>query len=196
MKITKILSIVLAVAAVGVLAVALQMDNGSSRKLLMLLAVALLILAIDPTLSRCRKKKPKNFYAEEPEEKGPGRIWLWSTMPVDRVDKKWLEGRDVYLRFLDIESDDDYFIHYVNGKADEVYVGGLYYLENQNFDELFEGYETLEGLLAAARNEEIEGLSLISPDDFLGVRHLYEDWQLTHNPEKQPESASFEKLVP
>ena len=191
MRRTKILSVLLAVAAVGVLAVALQMDYGSSRKLLMLLAVALLILAIDPTLSRCRKKKPENFYVEEPEEKGSGHIWLWSTMPVERVDRKWLEGRDVYLRFLDIESDDDYFIHYVNGKADEVYVGGLYYLENQDFDELFEDYETLEGLQAAANNEEIEDLSLISPDDFLSVRHLYEDWQLTHNPEKQ-----LEKSVP
>ena len=189
MRRTKILSVLLAVAAVGVLAVALQMDYGSSRKLLMLLAVALLILAIDPTLSRCRKKKPENFYVEAPEEKVPGHIWLWSTMPVERVDRKWLEGRDVYLRFLDIESDDDYFIHYVNGKADEVYVGGLYYLENQDFDELFEDYETLEGLQAAANNEEIEDLSLISPDDFLSVRHLYENWQLTHNPEKQPESA-------
>jgi hypothetical protein len=189
MRRTKILSVLLAVAAVGVLAIALQMDYGSSRKLLMLLAVALLILAIDPTLSRCRKKKPENFYVEEPEEKGPGHIWLWSTMPVDRVDRKWLEGRDVYLRFLDIESDDDYFIHYVNGKADEVYVGGLYYLENQDFDELFEDYETLEGLQAAANNEEIEDLSLISPDDFLSVRHLYENWQLTHTPEKQLESA-------
>ena len=185
-KIEKI-SLLLVIASVCVGIIALQMDYGSVRKLMVMLSVALLILAIDPTLSLYKKKKQENFYVDEPEEKGPGRIWLSSAFPVDRVDRKWLEGRDVYLKFLDIESDDDYFIHYVNGKADETYVGGLYYLENQDFDELFEGYETLDGVLAAAKNEEIEGLSLISPDDFGVVKYLYHDWQTTygHSPEKE-----------
>ena len=156
------------------------MDYGSTRKLVMVLAVALLILAIDPKLSLYKKKKSENFYVDEPEENGPGHIWFPYEVPVDGIDRKWLEDRDVYLRFLDIESDDDYFIHYVNGKADETYVGGLFYLENQDFDELFEGYETLDGVLAAAENEEIEGLSLISSDNFVDVRHLYENWQLVH----------------
>ena len=185
-KIEKV-SLLLVIASVCVGIIALQMDYGSVRKLMVMLSVALLILAMDPTLSLYKKKKQKNFYVDEPEEKWPGRIWLSSAFPVDSVDRKWLEGRDVYLKFLDIESDDDYFIHYVNGKADETYVGGLYYLENQDFDELFEGYETLDGVLAAAKNEEIEGLSLISPDDFGVVKYLYRDWQMTygHSPEKE-----------
>jgi hypothetical protein len=181
MRKNRVVSFLLVVAAAGALIFALQMDYGSTRKLVMVLAVALLILAIDPTLSLHKKKKPENFNVDEPEEKGPGHIWLSFEVPVDSVDRKWLEGRDVYLRFLDIESDDEYFIHYVNGKADETYVGGLYYLENQDFDEVFEGYETLDGLLAAAENEEIEDLSLISSDGFETIRHLYQDWQMTHN---------------
>lgn len=176
----KNVSLVLVAAAMGALILALHMDYGSIRKLVMVLAVALLILAIDPTISLYKKKKSENFYVDEPEERGPGHIWLSSAVSIDSVDRKCLESRDVYLRFLDIESDDDYFIHYIDGKADEIYVGGLYYLESQDFDEVFEGYETLEGLLEAADNEEIEEFCLISSDDFVDVRHLYENWQLVH----------------
>ena len=169
----RIVSLVLAIASLCVAIIALQMDYGSARKCMMMLSVALLVLAIDPTLSLYKKKKPKTI--DESEEYGPARISLSSAVPIDSTDRKWQKGRDVYLKFLDIESDDDYFIHYINGKADEVFVGELHFLEIQGFDEVFEGYETLDGLLAATENEEIENLCLISSDDFEVVRHIYHD---------------------
>ena len=191
MRKIEIVSLVFVVVAVGVLMIALQMDDASARKWLFMLSVAMLILAMDPKLSLIKKKKVKEV--EAPEEDGPGHIYLSSAVSVESVDRKWLDGRDIFLRFLDIESEDDYFIHYVNDKADEVFVGGLYYLESQDFDEVFEGYETLDGLLAAKENEEIEDLSLISSDDFEKIKHLYQDWQITYGQKKgqdQPEPVN------
>ena len=178
MRKIEIVSLIFVVVGVVILMIALQMDDASARKCLIMLSVAMLILAMDPKLSLIKKKKVKMI--EEPEEKGSGHIFVASAVPVDSVDKKWMNGQDVYLKFLDIESDDDYFIHYHNGKADEVFVGGLYYLESQDLDEVFEGYETIDGLLAATNNEEIEGLSLISSDDFEIMKHLYQDWLVTY----------------
>ena len=191
MRKIEIVSLVFVVVAVVVLMIALQMDDANARKWLLMLFVVMLILAMDPKLSMIKKKKVKEV--EEPEENGPGHLFVASAVPVDSVDKKWLDGHDVYLKFLDIESDDDYFIHYHNGKADEIFVGGLYYLESQDFDEVFEGYETINELLAAADNEEIEDLSLISSDSFEGIKHLYQDWQITYGQKKvqdQPEPVN------
>ena len=105
MRKIEIVSLVFVVVAVGVLMIALQMDDASARKWLFMLSVAMLILAMDPKLSLIKKKKVKEV--EEPEEDGPGHIYLSSAVSVESVDRKWLDGRDIFLRFLDIESEDD-----------------------------------------------------------------------------------------
>ena len=192
MRKIEIVSLLLAVTAAGVLAVALQLDYGNARQWLFLLFVALLLLALDPKRPLNMIRKPEKD--DEPEEEGPGYFSITSSVPVDGVDRKWLDGQDVYLLFLDKESEDYYFIHYVNGKADEVYVGDRYYLECQDFDEVFEGYETLDGLLAAADNEEIEDFCLISSDDFLNVKHTYENWQLIHGQKSSPAEEQAEPI--
>lgn len=84
----KNVSLVLVAAAMVALILALHMDYGSIRKLVMVLAVALLILAIDPTISLYKKKKSENFYVDEPEERGPGHIWLSSAVSIDSVDRR------------------------------------------------------------------------------------------------------------
>ena len=79
------------------------------------------------------------------------------------------------MTFLDKESDDYYYIHYVNGKMDEAYVGGPYYVVREGYDELYEEYASLEGLSKTAENEEIEDLCSISAEDFKRVRTRYQD---------------------
>lgn len=178
------------VAAVAVLIVALQMDYGSARRWLTLLAFALGVLAIDPMHlpKMIQRRKVVANVPEEPDYVGFGYLNLTSAIPVDRIDReKWLNGRDVYLQFLDIESDGRYYMHFVDGKVDETYIGGWDYLESLDFDEVFEGYETVNEVLQCADNEEIEDLCLISSDDFLMVRHYYHDSRLVLERQKQQE---------
>ena len=173
MRKNEIISLVLVVAAVGVLIFALQMDYGSSRKWMTMLFVALLILAIDPTYFLKRKKKPE--IVEMPvktEEDEMGFIELASATP---VDKDTLNPSDTYLSFLDKESEDNYYVHYIDGKADEIYVGGAGSLVRQDNDELYEYYVTLDDLLKTAENEEIEDLCIISAEDFTSIRTRYQD---------------------
>ena len=179
MRKNEIISLVLVVAAVGVLIFALQMDYGSSRKWMTMLFVALLILAIDPTYFLKRKKKPE--IVEMPvktEEDEMGFIELASATP---VDKDTLNPSDTYLSFLDKESEDYYYVHYIDGKADEIYVGGAGSLVRQDNDELYEYYVTLDDLLKTAENEEIEDLCIISAEDFTSIRTRYQDQIINGN---------------
>ena len=173
MRKNEIISLFFVVVAVGVLIFALQMDYGNTRKWLTMLFMALLILAMDPTHFLKRKKKPKIIGQPiEKEEDETGFINLASAMPVDKNTQDIL---DTYLSFLDKESDDYYYIHYVDGKADEVYVGWAGSLERQNRDMLYEFYVTLDDLFKTAENEEIEDLCTISAEDFTSVRTRYQN---------------------
>lgn len=84
------------------------------------------------------------------------------------------------MSFLDKESEDYYYIHYVDGKSDEVYVGVADSLVRQDNDELYEFYVTLDDLLETAENEEIEDLCLISAEDFTSVRTRYQDQMVNY----------------
>lgn len=173
MRKNEIISLVFVVAAVGVLIFALQMDYGSTRRWMTMLFVALLILAIDPTYFLKRKKKPEIVEMPvETEEDEMGFIELASATP---VDKDTLNPSDTYLSFLDKESEDYYYVHYIDGKADEIYVGGAGSLVRQDNDELYEYYVTLDDLLKTAENEEIEDLCIISAEDFTSIRTRYQD---------------------
>ena len=197
MRKIEIVSLVLLASVIVVLVVALQMDYGDARKWLTWLSFGLMVLAIDPRrhLQLWRKKEVVEEQ-EEPEESGPGYISLCSEVPVSAISdrEKWLGVQDVYLKFLDIESDDYYYMHFVAGKAAETYVGGAYYLENQDFDELFEDYETLEELLQCADKEEIEDLSIICADDFVVVRNIYQKQQALFAQQKKSEPIQVEPV--
>ena len=180
MRKIEIVSLVLVVAAVGVLMIAIQMDYGNYRTWMFILFVALFVLSIDPSRPlKMMRQQPKKV--EEPaEEVEPNSIWLEFAVPVASVDKKWLEGQDVYLRFHEGEfTDYDYYIHYHNGMADETYVGGWHDMESLDYDEVFEDYQTLASLLASAENGEIEDLCIISSEEFGGIKHIYENLQIT-----------------
>jgi hypothetical protein len=173
LKKIEIVSLVLVIVAVVVLIVGLQMDYGNTRKWMGMLFIALLMLAMDPTHFLKRKKKPK--IVEQPietEEDETGFIDLASPTP---LDKNTLDSTDTYLSFLDKESEDYYYIHYVDGKADEVYVGWAGSLERQNRDLLYESYVALDDLFKTVKNEEIEDLCTISAEDFSSVRKRYQD---------------------
>ena len=178
MRKNEIISLVLVVAAVGVLIIALQMDYGSTRKWMTMLFMGLLVLAISPTYFQKRLKKPEIIEEpEETEEDETGFIDLASAVP---VDKNTLIPSYTYLSFLDKESEDYYYIHYVDGKSDEIYVGVAYSLVRQDNDELYEFYVTLDDLLETAENEEIEDLCLISAEDFASVRTRYQDQMVNY----------------
>ena len=178
MRKNEIISLVLVVAAVGVLIIALQLDYGSTRKWMTMLFMGLLVLAISPTYFQKRLKKPEIIEEpEETEEDETGFIDLASAVP---VDKNTLIPSYTYLSFLDKESEDYYYIHYVDGKSDEVYVGVADSLVRQDNDELYEFYVTLDDLLEAAENEEIEDLCLISAEDFTSVRTRYQDQMVNY----------------
>jgi len=184
MRKIEIVSLVLVIVAVVVLIVGLQMDYGNTRKWMGMLFIALLMLAMDPTHFLKRKKKPK--IVEEPkeaEEDETGFIDLASAMP---VDKNTLIPSYTYLSFLDKESEDYYYIHYVDGKSDEVYVGVAGSLVRQDNDELYEFYVTLDDLLETAENEEIEDLCMISAEDFTSVRTRYQDQMVSYYQTSSP----------
>ena len=190
MRKIEIISLLLIFAAVGILIVSLQMDYGRSRSWMGMLFFALLILAMDPTLFL--KKKQKHKIVDEPEETEEdetGFIELASAMP---VRKGILEISETYLTFLDKESDDYYYIHYIDGKADEIYIG--WPLVRQSYDELFEGYETLDGLSEAAENEEIDDFCTISAEDFRSVRVHYQDRIVNYRLEGCPAPVQSEPV--
>ena len=172
MRKVEIISLVLIVAAVAVVVALFQMDYGSGRKWMSLLAMALLALAIDPA-GALRKL----WKSDEPEppvgtpNEDKDFIGMESLQPVGSRCQLLPE---TFLTFLDKESEDYYYIHYIDGRADEAYVGPNY-LERQDSDELFEAYMTLDELWEAAANEEIEQLYTISADDFKSVRTRYQD---------------------
>ena len=189
MRKIEIVSLALLVVAVVTLVLACQLDYGSARKWLTWLSFGLMVLSIDPKrpLQLWRKKEVVEEQ-EEPEESGPGYISLGSEVLVSAISdrEKWLGVQDVYLKFLDIESDDYYYMHFVAGRAAETYVGGAYYLEDQDSDELFEGYETIDGVLEASEQEEIENLSWITAEDFAVVRKLYQEQPSSSSPSNPP----------
>ena len=195
MRKIEIVSLALVASAIVVLVVALQMDYGSARKWLTLLSFGLLVLAVDPQrpLQMMRKKKAIDA-PEETEQELLGYITFGSEVPIAGVvnREKWLRDQDVYLKFLDIESDDYYYMHFAEGKVVETYVGGADYLEKQDFDEVFESYETLDGLLKSVDNEEIENLCIITPDGFAEVMNIYQAQQLRFAQANKPESVSDE----
>lgn len=195
MRKIEVVSLALVASALVVLVVALQMECGSARKWMTLLSFGLLVLAVDPQrpLQMMRKKKATEA-PEETEQELLGYISLGSEVPIAGVTnrEKWLRDQDVYLKFLDIESDDYYYMHFAEGKVVETYVGGADYLEKQDFDEVFEFYETLDGLLKSADNEEIENLCIITPDGFSEVRNIYQTQQLRFAQANKPESVSDE----
>ncbi|MBQ9215711.1 MAG: hypothetical protein IJ159_03020 [Prevotella sp.] len=173
MRKAEVISLVFVLAAVGVLVIALQMDYGNSRKWMLLLFIVLLVLAIDPKHFLKRKQKPKAIdYPAETEEDETGFIDLTSAAP---VGKKTLNHSDAYLTFLDKESDDYYYIHYVANEADEIYIGRGGLLTRQSLEDLYDGYETLDYLLEAAENGEIDDFCTISAEDFAYVRTRYQD---------------------
>ena len=178
MRKNEIISLVLVIVAMGVLIVALQMEYGSTRKWLTMLFMGLLVLAISPTGFQKRQKKPEIIEElEETEEDETGFIDLASAVP---VDKNTLIPSYTYVSFLDKESEDYYYIHYVDGKSDEIYVGDTGYLVRQENDELYEFYVSLDDLLETAENEEIEELCMISAEDFMSVRTRYQDQMVNY----------------
>ena len=197
MRKIEVVSLALVASAVVVLVVALQMEYGSARKWMTLLSFGLLVLAMDPQrpLQMMRKKKTIDA-PEETEQELLGYISFGSEVPITGVTnrEKWLREQDVYLKFLDIESDDYYYMHFAEGKVVETYVGGADYLEKQDFDEVFESYETLDGLLKSADNEEIENLCIITPNVFSEVRNIYQAQQSRFAQANKPESVSVEPV--
>ena len=197
MRKIEVVSLALVASAVVVLVVALQMDYGSARKWMTLLSFGLLVLAVDPQrpLQMMRKKKATDA-PEETEQELLGYISFGSEVPIAGVTnrEKWLRDQDVYLKFLDIESDDYYYMHFAEGKLVGTYVGGADYLEKQDFDEVFESYETLDGLLKSADNKEIENLCIITSDGFSEVRNIYQAQQLRFAQANKPESVSVEPV--
>lgn len=173
MRKIEVVSLILVVAAVFVLVIMLQMDFGNSRKWMYLLFIALLALAIDP--AHFLKKRRKQKAVESPAETEEDEMGFFELASAQPVGSKELDSSDSYMTFLDKESDDYYYIHYVNGKMDEAYVGGPYYVVREGYDELYEEYASLEGLSKTAENEEIEDLCSISAEDFKRVRTRYQD---------------------
>lgn len=108
----------------------------------------------------------------ETEEEGTGLIVLASAVP---LDKNTIDYSETYLQFYDIESENYYYIHYIDSKADEIYISGYYFIDRQNRDDLYESYLTLDGLLETDENEEINDLCIISAEDFALVRTQYQD---------------------
>jgi hypothetical protein len=117
-------------------------------------------------------KMRKNEMPIETEEEGTGLIVLASAVP---LDKNTIDYSETYLLFHDKESDSYYYIHYVDSKADEIYISGYYFIDRQNRDDLYESYQTLDGLLETDENEEINDLCIISAEDFALVRTQYQD---------------------
>lgn len=117
-------------------------------------------------------KMRKNEMPIETEEEGTGLIVLASAVP---LDKNTIDYSETYLQFYDIESENYYYIHYIDSKADEIYISGYYFIDRQNRDELYESYLTLDGLLETDENEEINDLCIISAEDFALVRTQYQD---------------------
>jgi hypothetical protein len=197
MRKIEVVSLALVASAIVVLVLALQMEYGSARKWLTLLSFGLLVLAVDPRrpLQLWRKKEVVEEQ-EEQEECVIGPIWLSSEVSVSRITHRemWLGVQDVYLKFLDIESDDYYYMHFAEGKAVETYVGGEDYLEKQDSDWLFEGYETLEELLQCADNDEIEDLCIICVDDFAVVQNIYQKQQALFAQQKKLEPIQVEPV--
>lgn len=197
MRKIEFVSLALLASAIVVLVVALQMDYGDARKWLTWLSFGLLIWSIDPQRPwKLMRKKEVVEEQEEQEECVIGPIWLSSEVSVSRITHRemWLGAQDVYLKFLDIESDDYYYMHFAEGKAVETYVGGMDYLEKQDSDWLFEGYETLKELLQCADKEEIEDLSIICADDFVVVRNIYQKQQTLFAQQKKLEPIQVEPV--
>ena len=108
----------------------------------------------------------------ETEEEGTGLIVLASAVP---LDKNTIDYSETYLQFYDLESENYYYIHYIDSKADEIYISGYYFIDRQNRDDIYESYQTLDGLLETDENEEINDLCIISAEDFALVRTQYQD---------------------
>ena len=117
-------------------------------------------------------KMRENDMPIETEEEGTGLIVLASAVP---LDKNTIDYSETYLQFYDIESENYYYIHYIDSKADEIYISGYYFIDRQNRDDLYESYLTLDGLLETDENEEINDLCIISAEDFALVRTQYQD---------------------
>ena len=117
-------------------------------------------------------KMRKNEMPIETEEEGTGLIVLASAVP---LDKNTIDYSETYLQFYDLESENYYYIHYIDSKADEIYISGYYFIDRQNRDDLYESYQTLDGLLETDENEEINDLCIISAEDFALVRTQYQD---------------------
>ena len=117
-------------------------------------------------------KMRKNEMPIETEEEGTGLIVLASAVP---LDKNTIDYSETYLQFYDIESENYYYIHYIDSKADEIYLSGCCFIDRQNRDDLYESYLTLDGLLETDENEEINDLCIISAEDFALVRTQYQD---------------------
>lgn len=117
-------------------------------------------------------KMRKNDMPIETEEEGTGLIVLASAVP---LDKNTIDYSETYLQFYDLESENYYYIHYIDSKADEIYLSGCCFIDRQNRDDLYESYLTLDGLLETDENEEINDLCIISAEDFALVRTKYQD---------------------
>jgi hypothetical protein len=188
MRKVEIVSLFFLIIAVGVLILTLQMDYGNARKWMLMLFVALLVLAIDPKLFLRKKQKPKE--TDVSEDNRSGKIFLASAIP---VEKNTLNFSDAYLTFWGKEYDDYFFIHYVDGKADEIYIGDAYFLECLEYDDL-EEYGMLDGLLSSADNGEIEDFCTISAEDFKSVRTHYQDMLVNLSQTKSPDQILQEPV--
>ena len=114
----------------------------------------------------------KNDMPTETEEEGTGLIDLASAVP---LDKNTIDYSETYLLFHDKESDSYYYIHYVDSKADEIFISCNCFIDRDYPDELYESYKTLDGLFEADEKEEIDDLCIISAEDFALVRTQYQD---------------------
>lgn len=147
---SEIASLALIVIAVVVLIFSFQANNDSLGEWMMMLFFALIIWAMDPTFSL--KRKQKTEVIEQPietEEDETGFIDLASAVP---LDKNTIDYSETYLQFYDLESENYYYIHYIDSKADEIYISGYYFIDRQNRDDLYESYQTLDGLLETDEN--------------------------------------------
>ena len=126
-------------AAAAVLTITLQMEYGSARKWMFFLFLALLLPAMNPKFYKNRTRRQEHVFTpierEETEEDEMGFIDLSSAEPI-KQDLQIVP--DTYLTFRDIASGNYYYVHYVDGEADEIYVSDFGDLERLKYDEFYE----------------------------------------------------------
>ena len=171
----EIISLITLAFAIVALIVTLRLDYGKNRDWMMILTVGAILLAANPKIFGKKKRvQPVVEDWEETEEDECGYIDLESASP---VEKAVLDFSNAFLTFQDNLSEAYYFIHYIDGKANETYEREVIFLNKIDYDELSDSYQTIENLFKAEESKEINDLCTISAEDFESVRKRYEDRQ-------------------